>query len=199
MTGQKWVVRLSGLVTIGILTRLISPEDFGVVAAASTITPFVLLLADLGLSTYVVQEKQLDQRLLSTGFWFSVFAGDRPGGSPSCICSVIASAFRLSEAAPVLQALSLSVVLVVLGSVPTASCGVACNSGSLRCGVGLRLVAQIVAIFLAFRGAGAWALVMQLIVNQALVCILVWKLARLRPGFQFSKSHFSTWRNLETR
>ena len=29
LTGQKWVARLSGLVTIAILTRLISPEDFG--------------------------------------------------------------------------------------------------------------------------------------------------------------------------
>ena len=104
---------------------------------------------------------------------------------------VIASAFHLSEAAPVLRGLSLSVVFVVLGSVPSAL---------LRRGMQFRLlalqglvstfVAQVVAILLAFRGAGAWALVMQLIVAQAVACILAWKAARWRPGFQFSKSHF---------
>ena len=120
LTGQKWVARLSGLVTIAILTRLISPEDFGVVAAASTVTPFVLLLADLGLSTYVVQEKQLDQRLLSTGFWFSVSAAMALAAVLVVFAPVIASAFHLSEAGPVLRGLSLSVVFVVLGSVPTA-------------------------------------------------------------------------------
>ena len=31
---------------------------------------------------------------------------------------------------------------------------------------------------------------MQLIVSQAVACILAWKAARWRPGFQFSKSHF---------
>jgi O-antigen/teichoic acid export membrane protein len=191
MMGNKWVVRLSGLVAIGILTRLISPEDFGVVAAASTITPFVLLLADLGLSTYVVQAKQLDQRLLSTGFWFSVSAGIALAAFLVVFAPVIASAFRLSEATPVLQALSLSVFFVVLGSVPTALLrrGMQFRQLSLL-GSASAIIAQIVAIVLAFRGAGAWALVMQLIVNQALVCILVWKLARWRPGFQFSKSLF---------
>ena len=191
LTGQKWVARLSGLVTIAILTRLISPEDFGVVAAASTITPFVLLLADLGLSTYVVQEKQVDQRLLSTGFWYSVSTAMTLAAVLVVFAPVIASAFHLSEAAPVLRGLSLSVVFVVLGSVPSAL---------LRRGMQFRLlalqglvsavVAQVVAIVLAFRGAGAWALVMQLIVAQAVACILAWKAARWRPGFQFSKSHF---------
>lgn len=191
LTGQKWVQRLAGLATIAILTRLISPEDFGIVAAASTITPFVLLLADLGLSTYVVQEKQIDQRLLSTGFWFSVTAATVLAIAVVVLAPVIASAFRLPEAAAVLRGLSLSVVFVVLGSVPTAL---------LRRGMQFRLlafqglvstlVAQCVAVILALRGAGAWALVMQLVVSQALACILAWRAARWRPAFQFSKSHF---------
>jgi O-antigen/teichoic acid export membrane protein len=191
LTAQKWVVRLSGLVTIAILTRLISPEDFGVVAAASTITPLVLILADLGLSTYVVQEKQIDQRLLSTGFWFSVSAGIALAAVLVVFAPVIASAFRLSEATPVLQALSLSVLFVVLGSVPTALLRRDMQFKFLALqGSVSAIIAQIVAILLAFRGAGAWALVMQLIVNQALVCMWVWKAARWRPGFQFSKSQF---------
>ena len=191
LAGQQWVARLSGLATIAILTRLIAPEDFGVVAAASTMTPFVLLLADPGLSTYVVQVKQLEQRLLSTAFWFSVSMAIALTGILAVFAPVIASAFDLPEAAPVLRGLSVSVGFIVLCSVPAAI---------LRRRMQFKLlafqaliaavVAQVVAIVLALRGAGAWALVIQLIVSEAVSCILCWKAAHWRPGFEFSKSQF---------
>jgi O-antigen/teichoic acid export membrane protein len=191
LAGQKWVARLSGLVTIAILTRLIAPEDFGVVAAASTIIPFVVLLADSGLSTYLVQEKQLDQRLLSTGFWFSVSAAIALAAVMVVFAPVIASAFHLPEAAPVVRGLSLSVVILVLGAVPWALLKreMQFRLLALMTLVGV-FVGQVVAILLAFRGAGAWALVMQLIANQAVCCVWAWKAVRWRPGFQFSMSHF---------
>ena len=191
LTGQKWATRLSGLVTIAILTRLISPQDFGVVAAASTIIPFVLLLADLGLSTYVVQVKQLDQRLLNTAFWFSVSAAIALAAVLVVFAPVIASAFHLPEAASVIRGLSLAIVLLVLGSVPWALLKRAMQFRLLALMTTAGMFAgQVVAILLAFRGAGAWALVMQLIVSQAVACIWGWKAARWRPEFQFSKSHF---------
>jgi O-antigen/teichoic acid export membrane protein len=191
LTGQKWVTRLSGLVTIAILTRLISPEDFGVVAAASTVTPFVLLLADLGLSTYVVQEKHVDQRLLSTAFWFSASAAMVLAGVIALLAPVIAAAFHLPDVAPILRGMSVSVLILVFGSVPWTL---------LRREMQFRLLAtmslvwmsvgQVVAILLAFAGAGAWALVIQLIVSQAISAVWGWKAAGWRPDLQFSKPHF---------
>lgn len=191
LTGQQWGMRLSGLVTVALLTRLISPEDFGVVAAATTITPFVLLLADLGLSTYVIQVKELDQRLLSTAFWYSLSVAIALMAALAVFAPVIAAAFHIPAAASVIRGCSLSVFFIVVCSVPAAL---------LRRGMQFRLlalqslvsviIAQVVAIVLAFRGAGAWALVMQLIVSEVVSCILCWKAARWRPGFEFSKSEF---------
>lgn len=193
LTAQKWAARLSGLATIAILTRLIAPEEFGVVAAAVAVTPFVLLLADLGFSTYIVQAEKVDERTLSTGFWFSLTAGLVLGGGLVAAAPLIALAFSLPEAVPVLRAMSISVLLVVAASVPTAL---------LRRKMAFKLlafqtttaalVAQGAAIVLAFRGAGAWALVVQLIVAQGLGGILAWRAARWRPRFQFSTSQFAT-------
>ncbi len=191
LTGQKWATRLFGLLTIAILTRLISPEDFGVVAAASAVTPFVLLLADLGLSSYVVQEKTIDQRLLSTAFWFSASAALVLAGLIVAFAPIIATAFHLPDVAPILRGMSVSVLILVLGSVPWAL---------LRRAMQFRLLAmmslvgmsvgQVVAILFALGGAGAWALVIQLIVSQAISCVWGWKAARWRPAFQFSKTQF---------
>ena len=191
LTGQKWVARLSGIATIAVLTRLIEPKDFGVVAAASTITPFVLLLADLGLSTYVIQARRTDQRLLSTAFWFSISMG-----TVLCLGLVVAAPqvsaiFQIPETTPVLRALSLSVLLVVLASVPSALLRRRMQFRLLALqGLVATLVAQVVAVVLAFQGAGVWALVAQLTVSQAIACLLVWRAARWHPGFQFSGSQF---------
>ena len=46
--GQKWVLRIGGFVTVTILARLLSPADFGLVALAMTVIPFLYLLTDLG-------------------------------------------------------------------------------------------------------------------------------------------------------
>jgi O-antigen/teichoic acid export membrane protein len=191
LTGQKWIARLSALFTIAILTRLISPADFGVVAAASTITPFVLLLADMGLSTFVVQEKQLSQRKLSTGFWYSATMAALLAGAMVLFAPMIAAAFSLPEATAVLRGLSISVVLVVLASVPTALLRRRMKFKLLASqGIVATLAAQGVAILLAFRGAGAWALVAQLVVSQAIACLLAWQAARWRPNLEFSRSQF---------
>src|SRR3954467_1980802 len=75
LAAQKWVVRISGFVTLIVLTRQVPPRDFGVVAAAMTVISMVYLLADMGFSTYLLQTDEVDQKSLSTAFWTSVVAG----------------------------------------------------------------------------------------------------------------------------
>ncbi|GAA2539007.1 lipopolysaccharide biosynthesis protein [Mycolicibacterium diernhoferi] len=191
LTAAQWVMRLTGLITVAILTRLLTPEDFGVVAAAMTVTPFLLLLADLGLSTYVIQVKHADQRLLSTAFWYSLSMAIALMAAIAVFAPVIAALFNLPGAAPVLRGCSLAAGFIVLCSVPAAL---------LRREMKFRLlslqwlfsavIAQVVAIVLAVRGAGAWALVSQLVVAEAISCVLCWKAAHWRPRFQFSKPEF---------
>lgn len=193
LTGQKWVARLSGFVTIAILTRLLAPADFGIVAAASTVTPFVLLLADLGLSTYIVQAARVEDRLLSTGFWFSVSAGAILALFFVAAAPFIADAFNLPGATPVLRVMSIPVLLVVLASVPSALMRRRMQFKTLALqSTVATFAAQVVAIVLAYRGAGVWALVAQLTVSQAVVCVLVWWSTRWRPQFLFSRDQLST-------
>ena len=188
---SKWLARLSGLVTLAVLARLIAPEDFGVVAAAATITPLALLLADLGLSTFVVQAKRVDQRLLSTAFWFSGLAGVALWGALVLAAPFIAGAFDLPEATPVLRVMSLSILLVVLQSVPVAlmrrrmQFKLLSVQDVISTGVG-----QVLAIVLALNGAGAWALVGQMLSYQVFAGCLAWRAARWCPSLDFSQPQF---------
>lgn len=47
------------LVVAGVLARLISPDDFGVMAVATVIIAFFNLFTDVGLSPAIIQHKTL--------------------------------------------------------------------------------------------------------------------------------------------
>ena len=63
------------LVVAGVLARLISPDDFGVMAVATVIIAFFNLFTDVGLSPAIIQHKTLTGENLSDLFSFTVWTG----------------------------------------------------------------------------------------------------------------------------
>lgn len=191
LTAQKWTTRLLGFVTIAILTRLLSPEDFGTVAAASTVLPFFFLLADLGFSAYIVQVKTADQRMLSTAFWFSMGAGVTLCAAMMALAPALGLLFHDDGVVPIIQALSLWVILTAFGSVPMAILRRDMRFSVIATqGASAAIVAQIVAMIVAFSGGGAWALVAQGLVAPAITSVLAWATTRWHPSRTFVRREF---------
>jgi O-antigen/teichoic acid export membrane protein len=188
---QRWAARIGGLLTVVVLARLLTPDDFGVVAVAMAFIPVVYLLSDFGFSTYVVQVEDASPRVISTAFWYAMFAGGLLTGLLVLAAPLIAASFRLPALTPVILGMAPSVLLVAASSVPIAL---------LRRRMAFRALAtqsfiaaaagQVVAIALALTGFGVWALVAQLVLNQLLVAILAWTFSRFRPMRTFSWHHF---------
>jgi O-antigen/teichoic acid export membrane protein len=191
MTAQKWVVRIGGLATIAVLTHVLAPADFGVVAAATTILPLVYLLSDLGFSTYIVQADDPDQEVLSTGFWFSVSAGGVLCAGLMGAAPLLGMLFHLPAVVPVLRVMVLSVAFVALAAVPNALLRrrMAFRTLAMQ-GTVAAVVAQVVAVTMTLAGAGVWALVAQLIVSQGLTSVAACVAARWRPTRHFSRLEF---------
>ena len=61
--------------TLAIMARLISPTDFGVVAMAQSITGFILIFKDLGLSMATVQKDEITIQQVSNLFWINAIIG----------------------------------------------------------------------------------------------------------------------------
>ena len=191
MTMQKWAIRVLSFVTIAVLTRLLTPEDFGTVAAASTVLPFFFLLADLGFAAYIVQVEKTDRRMLSTAFWFSMTAGTLLCGCLFALSPLLGAVFGASGVVPVLQVLSLWVVVTAVGSVPTALLRRDMRFATIAAqGAAAAIVAQIVAIIMAVSGLGVWALVAQALVAAVLSTALAWFTVTWHPTWAFSRVHF---------
>lgn len=193
MTVQKWAIRISGLVTIAVLTRFLSPEDFGTVAAASAVLPFFYLLSDIGFSAYIVQAERTDRRMLSTGFWFSTGAGLLLAVGLVAAAPLFGLVFTSVEFVPVLQVLSLTVIFTALSSVPMALLRRAMRFRALAVqGAVAAVVAQVIAVAMTLSGSGVWALVGQALASQVVMALLAWSTAKWVPAFAFSWSEFVT-------
>ena len=64
-----------GAGTLILLARLLSPEDFGLAAMAATLTNFLSLFRDAGLSAATVQRPEVTHGQVSTLFWVNVALG----------------------------------------------------------------------------------------------------------------------------
>lgn len=63
------------LVVAGILARLLSPDDFGIVAIATVIISFFAIFTDMGLSPAIIQNKTLTQDDLTNIYSFTFWTG----------------------------------------------------------------------------------------------------------------------------
>lgn len=61
------------LVVAGVLARLLTPDDFGIVAIATVIIAFFSIFTDMGISPAIVQNKALTEKDLSDIFSFTLW------------------------------------------------------------------------------------------------------------------------------
>jgi PST family polysaccharide transporter len=158
------------LLVLGILSRLLSPEDFGLIGIALIFVGFAALFSQLGVGPAIVQRSSLTLEHIRVGFTLSV--------SLSLVMLLIlwfsapllAHFFQTNDLIHVLRGVSLSFPLTGLGVVSEAL---------LRRNLQFRKVMQVnvlayvfgyacIGILLAWFGWGVWALVGALL-GQSLV------------------------------
>ena len=178
----QWGIKMSGLVTFVILARILAPEQFGVMALASTLAFVLTLLADFGFSAYLIQATNPDQRTFSTAFWVSVSTSAALALLLVALAWPLSDFFEAPEAAPVIAALSMTVLVDSLRSVPGALLKRRFQFGALAMQMLVgNITGQIVAIGLALAGAGVWALVGQAWTLSLVSLVLIVRAARWRP------------------
>src|SRR4030067_3651528 len=72
---QKWGRSSITTVTFIVLSRLLGPEAFGLVALATIFTDFVEIFLDQGFSAAIVQRDEVERGHLDTAFWISILTG----------------------------------------------------------------------------------------------------------------------------
>ena len=170
------------LISTVVLARLLSPEDYGIIAMVLAVTTFAGLFRDLGLSAAAIQKKKLTRAQQSNLFWINVAMGSMLTVLVAASSSLVAHFYAKPELFKVTMALSANFVIVSLGTQHGAMLvkrmqfvrkAIATISGSL--------VTLVVAVTLAFHGYSYWSLVWGNIAGAVITTIWLLVLSPFRP------------------
>jgi PST family polysaccharide transporter len=172
------------------VARFVSPEDFGVVAAALMVLHFSQILWEAGMSKTLVQRRRDIDEAASTMLWINLTLGILIAGAIALLAGPIATTlFHDPRVAPVLRVLSLQVVLGALSSVHIALLQKNLAFRQLfwvrTATVGLPGLASIP---LAWKGMGYWALVAGALVGQLAQVVVLWSVSSWRPTWAFRRA-----------
>jgi len=178
MSYGKAVYGILQLVVLGVLARLVTPAEFGVVSAALVVIGLSSIVSQLGLGPAIVQRPQLERRHLDTAFTTSLLLGGTLGAIIWLSAPVVAGFLHMDGVTPVLRALAWVFPLNSLGTVSASllsrelQFSWLANLDVLTYGIGFGAVG----ITTALLGWGVWALVAGQI-GQSVVkaAILLWR------------------------
>lgn len=161
------------LVIAGVLARLLTPNDFGIVAIATVIIAFFNLFTDMGISPAIIQNKSLTQKELSAIFSFTIWIGAGISLLFFAASWFIASYFESDILRTICQLLAINLFFASATIVPGALFYrnkefrfIALRSFAIQITVG------IVAVIAALCGAGLYALVITPILSSMLLFII---------------------------
>jgi PST family polysaccharide transporter len=171
------------VVTTVVLARLLTPPDFGVVAMVTT---FSLLLTSFGTNGFteaVIQCEEIDRHTASNLFWFNSGAGLVLALAFAASGSLLARLYRNPLVANVAVTVSATVFISAVSVMHLALLKRAMRFAAASANdVVARAVYNAVAILLALRGWGYWALVAGIVAYQLSITIGAWWLCRWIPS-----------------
>ena len=172
---------------LAVLSRLLTPEDFGLVGMAIVATGFVRLFADFGLATATIQRHEIDQPFVSALFYIDLLVSLGLMLVCFAIAPLSASIFSEPRVAIIIVVIALTFPLVALRSQHFALLArrmlyVQINAINLTANT----IGAIAAILSAWwLGLGYWSIVVGIVVNdvsQVVLCWLVSPWVPSRPG-----------------
>lgn len=151
-----------------IVIRLLSPADYGLLAMAAVFVSFLSMFSEFGLGAAVVQQAEVDQRLLKRVFGVILVIHFALAALLVLAAPLIATFYAEPRVIPVIRVLSLQFVLAAFAVIPDAQLQrrMEFRNRSLLDLSGA-IIASVTTLAMAWAGAGVWALVTGSILSQA--------------------------------
>ncbi|QMS91172.1 lipopolysaccharide biosynthesis protein [Nostoc edaphicum CCNP1411] len=187
---ESWGRQAISLVVFFILARLLSPENFGLIALAYIFIEFVQIFVDQGFSVAIIQRQEIDAEHLDTAFWTTLGISILLTVLSIAGAGLVADLFKQPQLIPIIQCLSISFTLSGLSSVQQAVLErrFAFKSLAIRSLLAV-IIGGIVGVVMAFFNFGVWSLVGQQISSSLVQVLVLWRVSDWRPGFKFSVIH----------
>ncbi|WP_163201045.1 lipopolysaccharide biosynthesis protein [Bifidobacterium avesanii] len=183
---SRYMNVLIQLILTAVLARLLSPEEYGVMAGLTVFTSLFAILADMGFGAGIIQYKQLDRYDFGGLLIFSFILA-----AVLTICFIfmgfpISWFYQETEYIPLCALSSVSVFFNTVNMVPN---GILLRDKRFDV-IGVRLIATtvfggVIAVVMALNGFGTYSLVWN--VNITAISIFLWNIITVRQQISIQK------------
>jgi O-antigen/teichoic acid export membrane protein len=187
--GGVWTIGSQGtqyviaFVSTVVLARILTPADFGLVAMVVAVTGFGQAFADLGLSEATIQSQEINHNQVSTLFWVNVGIGAILTILTICLAPVLAWIYKQPNVKEITFVISLTFLICGLRVQHEALLRRQMRFSALAFRDIVSVSAGVlVAVVMALKGAGYWALVAQPLTMNFTQVILTWLLVKWIPS-----------------
>jgi O-antigen/teichoic acid export membrane protein len=191
-TANQIFTQIVGLAVVAVLTRLLSPADFGLVAMVTLATGFLRILKDFGIGAALIQKKHVSHEEYSTVFWLNMALGSLFTIGTFLAAGTIADFYHEPLIIPVTQIMSFTFMVNSAGVV---------WSNQLVKSVDFKqifyrnlisvLVSGLLGIGAAFYGLGYWALIVESYAQLILNVYLNYRRSGWVPSFVFQRQYLA--------
>jgi len=195
--GYRWIDRLLDFVSIVVLARILSPDDFGIVAIAASVATIIEGLSAFDVNKALIQAREEDVALYDSAWTLSALRGIL-----SASCMVLVVPFLTDpRLAAVLLALSLGPLLNGFANPRFVMFERELDYSKLAVlTLGSKVVSFVVTLAIALLYRSYWALVIGLLAGGVTSLILTYALKPYRPRVSFARFSdifaFSGWLSL---
>ena len=180
------VTQVSRIAVSVVLARLLTPSDFGVVAAAMVVMVVAWQLTDLGTAAVIIQRDVIDDALVSSLFYVNLFLGVVLSSVAIAVSGPLSRLMGQPAAEPAIEVLGAVSILGAVGNMHYALLRRRMKFGRLAAmNIANAVVSGVVGIGLALAGAGIWALVLGTVVGTGVSTVAAWVYEPWRPSFVF--------------
>lgn len=191
---DKFGQQILNFVSMLVLMNIVAPEDFGLLASLTVFTAFSVILVDSGFGRVLLNRKEVSPVDYSSVFYFNAGLSVVLYAILFFSAPLIADVFHVPSLTLVARVLFLALVFNAFGLIHlTITAKKADFKGITKINILALFVADVVAIVMALRGYGVWALVAQSILFAFIRTILLWCYTSWRPLAHFSLSHLRSF------
>ena len=195
-TAGEIIVKFISPVSFLVLTHLLSPSDFGIVAVATTVLMFVNIVSDLGTGKVLIQLKCNDSefdKYCNASFYFNIIIGICLFLIVFIFSPEIAIYNNTPQAEPVIKVMSVQIVFYALSTVQLAIKNRDLKFKTLFY-IRLMTVAApvLLSIPIAILGGGLWAIVAGSVSSSLFQTIVLWVTSDWKPKYQFKKAYLKS-------
>ncbi len=175
------------LVVSIILARLLEPEVYGTIALITVFTIILDVFVNSGFGNALIQKKDADDLDFSSVFYFNISMCIVLYALLYFTAPLIAGFYELPELTSLMRVLGLTLILSGIGNIQEAYVSKHLLFKKFFFStLGGTIGAAVVGIWMAYRGYGVWALVVQRLFNNTVDTIILWLTVKWRPKKVFS-------------